>query len=128
MPSPREQPPQNRNRRRQESMPGGLLWVVILLLLVGVMYFTLGFNSGGIIDYSDFMDIAKEKKFARVVIRGNTRMIGELKEKVKDDLPAAIKSKERYNKLETNIPEPERASGNVTKMLTQYGVPYRSED
>ena len=41
MPSPREQPPQNRQRRRQDTMPGGWLWIVILFLIAGVMYFTL---------------------------------------------------------------------------------------
>src|SRR5688572_14464525 len=135
MPSPREQPPSNRKSRRQESMPAGWLWVVILLLLVSVMYFALGFNSPGVIDYTEFMRLAevkdeakKPKYFSKVIIRGGTRMIGEFREGTIDALEKPIKDKVRYGKIEAAIPEPERVSGNVTKVLTQYGVSYRSED
>src|SRR5437016_2644643 len=119
MPSPREQPPSNRNRRRQDTMPGGWLWVVILLLLAGVMYFTLGFNNAGVIDYSEFMNLAKgrvvgkvkvkvngkdvdedkfESQFAKITIKGSTRMVGEIKTGELEKIPEAIKKQVRYNK------------------------------
>jgi cell division protease FtsH len=128
MPSPREQPPQNRNRRRPDTMPGGWLWVVILFLLAGVMYFTLGFNSAGVIDYSEFMNLAKAKEFARVTIRGTSRMVGELKAGEAEKIPENIRKQVRYNKLETNIPASEIQSGNVTRHLTESGVPFRVEE
>lgn len=135
MPS-REQPPGNRNRRRQEPMPAGWLWLVILLLLASVLWFALGFNSPGVVDYTEFMNLAaakdpdtkKPKYFERVVIRGATRMIGEFKEGAVDALDKKIRERVRYGKIETNIPEPERASGNVTKLLKDYGVQFRSEE
>ena len=139
MPSPREQPPPSRKGRRQDTMPGGWLWIVILFLLAGVMYFTLGFNSAGVIGYSEFMKLAaphKEDngkkvepgKFSKVVIKGTNRMVGEIRDGEVDALPKAIKDRVRYNKVETNIPPPEQLSGNVTKLLTEYGVPFGSEE
>src|SRR5579862_5451926 len=119
MPSPREQPPPNRNRRRQETMPGGWLWVAILILLCTVMYFTLGMNSAGTIDYSEFMNLAKDK-FSKVIIRGNTRMIGEFKKGEDENLPPDISKQVRYHKVETNIPASEVQSGNVTNRLTKF--------
>jgi cell division protease FtsH len=127
MPSPREQPNPNRHRRRQDTMPGGWLWIVILFLIAGVMYFTLGFNSAGVIDYSEFMKLAKDK-FAKVVIRGNTRMVGEFKPGELDKVPDNIRKQVRYNKIETNIPASEIQSGNVTKQLTEFAVPFRTEE
>ncbi len=129
MPSPREQPPPNRSRRRQDTMPGGWLWVAILCLLATVMYFTLGFNNAGILDYSEFMKLAKKDKFAKVTIKGSTRMVGEFKpgeaDKIDND---NVKKQIRYNKIETNIPAAEIQSGNVTRQLTEFGVPYRTEE
>ncbi len=137
MPSPREQPPQNRKGRRQDTMPGGWLWIVILCLLAGVMYFTLGLNSAGVIGYSEFMKLAaphkvdnkvEPGKFSKVMLKGTDRMVGEIREGELDSLPKAIKDRVRYNKIETRIPEPERASGNVTKLLDEYKVPYATEE
>ncbi len=109
-------------------MPGGWLWVMILVLLGGIMYFTLGFSSAGQIDYSVFLKLAEEQKFARVVIRG-TRIVGEFKtgeaDKLADD---NIKKHIRYNKIETNITAAEQQSGNLTRQLNEYRVNYRFED
>src|SRR5437867_4375928 len=110
MPPPREQqpgPPGQRNRRRQEPMPGGWLWVVILLLLGGVMYFTLGFSGDSTVNYSDFLDLAKEGKFKLVIFKGLNRLIGEFKEgeAAKGKLDEKILAKVRYNKVETYVPE-----------------------
>src|SRR5438105_15852753 len=99
MPSPREQPPQNRQRRRQDTMPGGWLWIVILCLIAGVMYFTLGFNSAGVIDYSEFMRLAKDKAFAKVIIRGNTRLVGEFNKGEVEKLPDNLRKQVRNNRI-----------------------------
>jgi cell division protease FtsH len=65
-------------------MPGGWLWLVILLVLAGFLYFTLGMPSAGVIDYSDFMRAAKDGLFTKVVIIGEKRAIGELKDNYED--------------------------------------------
>jgi len=109
-------------------MPGGWLWIVILILLSVVMYVTLGFNTAGVIDYSEFMKLATKERFERVTIRGSTRMVGEFKPGEADKLPDPIRKLVRYNKIETNIPASEIQSGNVTRQLTQAGVPYRTEE
>src|SRR5437868_5077360 len=128
MPSPREQPPQNR-KRRQETMPGGWLWVVILFLLAGVMYFTLGFNSAGIIDYSDFMKLAKKDKFAKVRIKGTSRVVGEFKPGEAKKVEAEnIKKQIRYGKVESNIPASENQGGNLTRQLQEWGVNFNTEE
>src|SRR5438128_18290 len=123
MPPPREPVnPQNR-RRRQESMPGGWLWLVILLLLAGILWFTF-VPTTGTIDYSDFMELAKEKKFDKVIIKGTSRAIGELKESEVAKLKDEIKRQVRYNKIETAIPD----KGEITKKLTEYGTRFRQEE
>src|SRR5581483_3463317 len=105
MPSPRD--PQLRNRRRQEGAPGGWLWFVILLGLGLMLYFMLMPNTG-VIDYTDFMKLAKEQKFEKVVIRDPDRAIGEFHSGVIDNLPTPIKKQVRYNRVETMIPDSER--------------------
>ncbi|MBM4071899.1 MAG: ATP-dependent zinc metalloprotease FtsH [Planctomycetes bacterium] len=127
MPPPREQPgPANRNRRRPDTMPGGWLWLVILLVLAGFLYFALGFPSAGIIDYSQFMKLAKEGAFKRVVIVGDTRAIGELNDKAEDKLGEAIKRQVRSGRLATSIPGGAQAIPRMTAELDGK-VDYRQE-
>src|SRR3989442_11940843 len=114
--------PQNR-RRRQESMPGGWLWLVILLLLAVILWFTF-VPSTGTIDYSDFMTLAKEKKFEKVIIKGTSRAIGELKESEVAKLKEDIKRQVRYNKVETAIPD----RGEMIKELRLYGTGLKQEE
>ncbi len=105
MPPPREPyNPQNRGRKRTESMPGGWLWLVILLLLAALLYYTLS-PSAGSIDYSVFLDLAAEGKFERVILRGNTKAIGEFHTDAAKDLKdEALKKKVWNNRVETNMP------------------------
>lgn len=129
MPAPREQPPQNRNRRRQENMPGGWLWVVILCLLAGVMYFTLGFNTTGSIDFTPFMKLAEQQKFDRVVYKkGSNRLVGTFKEGAVDTLDKKIKERVRYSKIETTIPDDQVQGGRVTEKLQSYGITVGTEE
>ncbi|HWY86807.1 MAG TPA: ATP-dependent zinc metalloprotease FtsH [Gemmataceae bacterium] len=125
MPSPREQPPSNRNRRRQDTMPGGWLWIVILCIIAVVMYITLSNSSAAVIDYSEFMKLAKDQSFVKVTIRGGTRLVGELKA---DKIPETVKKQARGNKIEANIPASENNSGNVTRKLDDFGVDYKPEE
>jgi cell division protease FtsH len=130
MPPPREQPPgpNPRGRRRQESMPGGWLWFLLLLMLVAFLYFALS-PAPGKIDYTKFMELAKEGQFSRVVLRGENRAIGEFKTKEHvDKLPEAIKKQVRYNKIETDVHKSDIISGAVTKQLREYGVEHRTEE
>lgn len=129
MPSPREQPNlPNRNRRRPEVMPGGWMWLVLLLLLFGVLFFTIGYPSPGNIDYTAFVKLVKDGKIARVIFRGNDRLLAEFKEGVLDTLDPAIRKQVRFNKVETAILEADQRSGHVTRILQEAGVPYRRED
>src|SRR2546421_1939303 len=97
MPPPREPlNPQQRGRRRQESMPGGWLWLVVLVLLAIVVWFTFA-GSSGVIDYSQFMALAREGKFERVIQRGDTKAIGEIRASEVDKLDENIKKQVRYN-------------------------------
>ncbi len=128
MPSPREQPNFNRNRRRPEVMPGGWMWLVLLLLLFGVLFYTLGFPSPGIIDYTDFEKLVREGKIARVVFKGNDRLLAEFKEGVIDTLDPGIRKKVRFNKVETAITDSDRQTGEVTRILKEGKVPYARED
>jgi len=119
MPAPREQNPNQKNRRRQEAMPGGWLWIVILLLLGGVMYFTLGYGGDNTVNYSEFLTLAKDKKFKLVIFKGQNRLIGEFKEgeAEKGKLDDKLFKKVRYNKVETYVPESDVKSGAVTKLI-----------
>src|SRR5437870_4433384 len=103
MPSPRESGPQNRPRRRPEPMPGGWLWVIVLLLFGGVMWVLLTYTSPGTISYDDFVQLAQQDKFAKVTIRGSSRIIGEFKDNEAKNLPEHLKKYEHYNRVEANI-------------------------
>lgn len=132
MPSPREQPPPSgpgrngpgRGRRRQEAKPGG--WMLVMLLLLGVVGFYLIFSvsGAGVISYSEFMKTAQKGQFKKVLLLGQDKLVGELKEEEnsKDKLPPQIFRHVRGGKLETLIPEPERLSGRVTDLLAKTGV------
>jgi cell division protease FtsH len=110
-------------------MPGGWLWIVILCLLAGVMYFTIGLNSAGVIDYSDFMKLVADKdKFVKVTFRGNTRLVGEFKPGVEEKLEDKIKKQVRGHKVETNIPASDIQSGRVTKELSDAKVDFKQDE
>src|SRR5262249_40473051 len=80
-------------------------WLLILGLLVVVMYLAFS-SSPGNIDYSEFKDLAAEGRFERVIIRGNTRAVGELRknelENLKKDKPDLAK-KFSGGRIETMI-------------------------
>jgi len=132
MPPPREPSGPNKGRRRQEAMPGGWLWLVILLVAVAFLWFTLGFQSPGMIDYTEFMQVAtQDKLFSRVVILGNERAIGELKEGAEEKLKKdkkEIAGKISRNRLGTNIPGGAQGIPEMTKELQQAKVPLRKDE
>src|SRR5207244_3728557 len=103
MPAPRESGPQNRPRRRPEPMPGGWLWIIVLLLFGGIMWVLLGVSSTGTIPYNDFVELAEKGKFANVVLRGSSRVIGEFKDDEAKNLPERLKKYERGNRVEANV-------------------------
>jgi cell division protease FtsH len=127
MPPPREPSPPNKGRRRQETMPGGWLWLVILLVLAVFLYFTLGFPGAGLIDYSDFMKLAKEGKFSKVVIIGDDRAIGHLTEKAEETLPEKIKSQVKSHRLATYVVGGQQGIRDMSKDLQKDGVLYGQE-
>jgi cell division protease FtsH len=128
MPSPREQLPPPRNRRRQETMPGGLLWILVLVGLGLALLF--GLSSGGPVEigYSDFMKFAADHKFASVTIKGDDRMVAEIKPAEEEGLPEDIRNKVKsQHRVATRIPQAEISSGNVTRKLTDLGIKYSDE-
>jgi len=129
MPAPREPSGPNKGRRRQEAMPGGWLWLVVLLVLAVFLWFTLGFQGGGMIDYTEFMQLAlaKEPYFTRVVILGDDRAFGELKENAEKRLKEDIKSKVYKNRLSTNIPGGKPSVEPMVKELRASNVQVRQD-
>lgn len=103
-PPPRE-PGSPRQRRRPETMPGGWLWIVVLLIFIAILVMTFGLSAGNIVTYGQFLDLANNDKFERIIIRGDTKLIGKLKKDV--ELPDDVKQKSRGGVLEANIPAPE---------------------
>src|SRR5262249_53516241 len=118
MPPPREPVNPQGRRRRQESMPGGWLWLVILVLLFLILYFTLLNPSVANIDYTDFLRLAEQGKFERVVLRGTAKAVGELKEKEIPSLDESIRNQIRGgNKVETSISD--KTIAELHKKLTE---------
>jgi cell division protease FtsH len=56
-------------------MPGGWLWIVVLLLLAGVMWITVGSGASGTLDFSDFQQLLKDRKVAKVTFREGTHTL-----------------------------------------------------
>ncbi len=104
MPSPREQLPPPRNRRRQETMPGGLLWILVLIGLGLLLLFALSSNGPGEIGYSDFMKLAGENKFASITIKGDDKMIGDIKPADEEGFREDIRKQIRSHRVATKIP------------------------
>jgi cell division protease FtsH len=121
MPAPREpnSPPPRGGRRRQEAMPGGWLWLIVLLLLFFVLYMTLS-SPAGTIDYSEFMRLAGEGKFVRVVLRGDRKAVGEFKEAEVAKLDEAVKKQVRNNKIETNVPDKQKTIEDLRKVQEKH--------
>src|ERR1043166_3876725 len=94
MPSPREQPGP-RSRRRQDTMPGGWLWIVVLLLLAVVIWITVGGTSYGTLDFSDFQQLVRDGKVARVGFKeASHALTAELDPAAKvEDLPVSDNAK-----------------------------------
>jgi cell division protease FtsH len=111
-------------------MPGGWLWLVILLVIIGFLYFTFGLPSAGLVDYTDFMKVAKDGLFTKVTIIGNDRAIGEVnkekfdKAKLKDEIKNQA---QRSGRLATNIPGGQQGVTKMTEVLQESGVDVRQE-
>jgi len=110
-------------------MPGGWLWVVILMVLVGILYFTLGLPSAGLVDYPEFMEVAKADVFTKVTIIGSDRAIGDVsKEKLeKAKIRDEIKNQVRGGRLATNIPGGAQKINKMTEDLDKAHVLYRQD-
>lgn len=126
MPSQRDQPNPPRGRRRQDTMPGGWLWVIVLLLLGVVLYITFNFSSVSTIDYSDFEQLVKEKKVAKVTFRdGSNTLLAELHEGA--ELPESIKKQVKNNRVEVLLWKGQIDSGEVSKLLKDNDISRRTE-
>jgi cell division protease FtsH len=87
-------------------MPGTWLWLVVLLILA--LFLLIPYNySSPTIDYSDFINLVQKNKLKKVTIRGNSRLIGELKEN-EEGIPDSVTKKAKNGRVETVIPEPVR--------------------
>jgi cell division protease FtsH len=125
MPSPREPQNPKGNRRRTEGMPGGWLWIVILLLAGVVLYISVGLNSNPI-DYSDFKELVKAKKVAKVTLtEGSNTMTVEFKPN--EPLPEAIQKQVRAGRVEVLLWKGDVDSGEVSKFLDKNEVPRKTQ-
>src|SRR5438128_5726529 len=117
MPAPREpnSPPPRGGRKRQDAMPGGWLWLLVLLLLFFVLYLTLSSPAGNIY-YSEFMSLAEQGKFDKVVLRGDRKAVGEFKKGEVDKLDEATKQQVRGDKVETNVPDKPKMIDDLKKI------------
>jgi cell division protease FtsH len=125
MPSPREQQNPKGNRRRTEGMPGGWLWIVILLLAGVVLYISVGLNSNPI-DYSDFKELVKADKVAKVTLtEGTNTMTVEFKANAA--LPDAIQKQVRGGRVEVMLWKGDVDSGELSRFLDANHVPRKTQ-
>src|SRR5437763_2597620 len=114
MPSPREQPPQNRNRRRQDTMPGGWLWPLLMfllppLLLVGFFVFFLlprfrdPLGGGFLSNYVKSPAKRYDKTKMRVTFEDVANMISAKSEL--QEIVDFLKSPEKFQRLGAQIPK-----------------------
>ena len=128
MPPRDQQGPPTRPRRRQETMPGGWLWVVVLLLLAVVMWVTVGGASYGTIDYSEFVDLIKDGKLARVTFKKESQtIVAEVKEADVANLPEKVRKQVRSNRVEVQYVEGDEKTGKITDLLAKNNIPYKVE-
>src|SRR5438445_13189929 len=104
MPAPREQPNPPRRRRQESAGGGGWLWLLLLLGLAVIMWVAF-FPGAGVIEYSEFIDLAKKGQFAKVSIIGKTRALGEFKPGFAEKQEKPIASKIKSNRIQTQIPD-----------------------
>lgn len=103
---PAREPGSPRNRRRNEPMPGGWLWIVVFLILIVLIITAFGFPQGAPIGYAQFIKLAEDKAFDKIIIRGDSRLIGHVKKDA--EIPEEIKSKMRDRRVEAFIPVPDK--------------------
>src|SRR4051794_6045533 len=101
-------PPANSNRqpRRRPGpvMPGGWVWLVLLVGVVG-MLIMLGYDTYPRIDYSEFSTLLEGHRLDNVTLIGTERIVGEVKEGQKAELPEGLRNKlGRGNKFSVDRP------------------------
>ena len=84
----------------------GWMWIAALLFsgLLLIVLFTV--NSGNLISYGQFLELAEKGQFEKVTIRGESKLIGKLKKDA--ELPDEIKSKVKGGIVEANILAPDK--------------------
>jgi cell division protease FtsH len=126
MPSPREQPNQNRSRRRQETTPGNWLWFVVLLLVAVVLYITFGMSGFSTIDYSDFEKLVKTGHIGKVTFKeGANSLIAEVKKR--DEIDESLRKQIRGDRIEVLLWKGDIDNGRVTELLRAQDIPYKTE-
>jgi cell division protease FtsH len=67
------------------------------------MWVLLSVTSPGAISYTDFVNLAQKDKFTTIIVRGSSRVVGELKDGEAKNLPEHLTKHVKHNRLETNI-------------------------
>src|SRR5690242_20690593 len=100
---PRQNPPPNGSPRRRPGplMPTSWIWLVFVLLAVSLLLLP-PFGTGTPIDYSDFQDLVKKGKVAKVVFQGKDRVVGEVKDAADEEVKTKLKI--RNGRFVTQLP------------------------
>jgi cell division protease FtsH len=107
-------------------MPGGWLWVIVLLLLAVVMWVTVGGQSYGTIEYSEFDKLVKTKGVEHVTFKEGTKtLVAELKPEAVEALPDTLKKQVRNGKVEVRYFQGDEQE--IPKLLRANNIKYKTE-
>src|SRR5271167_750720 len=98
-------PPAGPNRRRPAPvMPNSWIWLVLLITLVVsmVVFYT---PDGKQIAYSDFEHLVETGKVAKVTIKGDHTVVGELNKDVSDKELKELNINTQDRKFQTRLPK-----------------------
>src|SRR5262245_23079675 len=97
---PRQPSSNSRSPRRRPgpAMPGGWVWLVFLAIVIGAMFLFEGLTNQQTIKESEFKALLRSGYVAKLVIIGNNRVDGEVRnlDRIPDDLRAPLKGNSKF--------------------------------
>ena len=120
-------PSRNSRRRPGPTLPGGWVWLVLLAMVVVFMLLFDNISSPPPIGESDFRDLIRNDKVAKVTFEGPERVIGQLKElKPEDKLPPDLEKARASGKFSTLLAE-SKDKNDLIKLLDEHKVSWKQE-
>jgi cell division protease FtsH len=108
-------------------LPGGWVWLVLLAMVVVFMLLFDNISSPPPIGESDFRDLIRNDKVAKVTFEGPERVIGQLKElKPEDKLPPDLEKARASGKFSTLLAE-SKDKNDLIKLLDEHKVSWKQE-